>query len=62
MDKLGEHSRFGCVRCGGRWWEIVDGGAPRYRCRIGHAETGDDNRARVQRSGLSLSRWFEARV
>ncbi len=37
----GEPSPFSCPACGGVLWEVEDGDALRFRCRVGHAYTAD---------------------
>jgi two-component system, chemotaxis family, protein-glutamate methylesterase/glutaminase len=37
----GEVSSFGCPDCGGVLWQLRDGDFVRFRCRVGHAWTGD---------------------
>ncbi len=37
----GTPSAFGCPECGGVLWEVSDGAALRFRCRVGHAYTAD---------------------
>ncbi|HEY4131259.1 MAG TPA: chemotaxis protein CheB [Gemmatimonadaceae bacterium] len=37
----GRVSAFSCPDCGGVLWEIHDGEFTRFRCRVGHAWTGD---------------------
>jgi two-component system chemotaxis response regulator CheB len=39
--QVGRLSRVSCPECQGPLWEIADGGLLRYRCRVGHAYTGD---------------------
>lgn len=34
-------SGFSCPECGGRLWELQDGGMFRYRCRVGHGYSPD---------------------
>jgi two-component system chemotaxis response regulator CheB len=33
----GDASGLSCPECGGSLWYVVEGGTPRFRCRIGHA-------------------------
>jgi two-component system, chemotaxis family, protein-glutamate methylesterase/glutaminase len=40
-EQVGRLSQVSCPECQGRLWEIADGGLLRYRCRVGHAYTGD---------------------
>jgi two-component system, chemotaxis family, protein-glutamate methylesterase/glutaminase len=37
----GHVSAFSCPDCGGVLWELQDGDFVRFRCRVGHAWTGD---------------------
>jgi two-component system, chemotaxis family, protein-glutamate methylesterase/glutaminase len=37
----GHVSAFSCPDCGGVLWELTDGDFVRYRCRVGHAWTGE---------------------
>jgi two-component system chemotaxis response regulator CheB len=36
LDTLGRRVPFTCPECGGALWEL-EGGAPRFRCHVGHA-------------------------
>lgn len=40
-DKAGDPSPYACPDCGGVLWELSDGEMLRFRCRVGHAYTGD---------------------
>ncbi len=40
-DKLGNPTGFVCPDCRGPLWEVSEGALPRFRCRVGHAFTGD---------------------
>jgi two-component system chemotaxis response regulator CheB len=37
----GTPSVYGCPECGGVLWELQDGDLVRFRCRVGHAYSGD---------------------
>lgn len=37
----GEPSTYSCPECGGVLWELSDGEIARFRCRVGHAYTGE---------------------
>jgi two-component system chemotaxis response regulator CheB len=37
----GRSSVYACPACGGVLWELDDGEAPRYRCRVGHAYSAE---------------------
>lgn len=37
LDALGRRVPFTCPECGGALWEMDSGGAPRFRCHVGHA-------------------------
>jgi two-component system chemotaxis response regulator CheB len=37
----GKPSAFGCPACGGVLWELDDENLLRFRCRVGHAYTGE---------------------
>lgn len=41
QEQLGEKSPFTCPECHGTLWEIPDGNLVRYRCHVGHADTGE---------------------
>ncbi len=38
---MGKPSAFTCPDCSGTLWEFDDGGMLRFRCRVGHAYSGD---------------------
>jgi two-component system chemotaxis response regulator CheB len=40
-EQIGRLARLSCPDCQGPLWEIADNGLLRYRCRVGHAYTGD---------------------
>ena len=40
-DHPGEPSPYACPECGGVLWELQDGELFRFRCRVGHAYTGE---------------------
>ena len=42
---MGKPSAFTCPDCNGTLWEMDDGGLLRFRCRVGHAFSGDGVRA-----------------
>ena len=42
---MGKPSPFTCPDCNGTLWEMEDGGLLRFRCRVGHAFSGDGVRA-----------------
>jgi two-component system chemotaxis response regulator CheB len=42
---MGRPSQFTCPDCSGTLWEIQDGDILRFRCRVGHAYSGDGMRA-----------------
>src|SRR5207253_9946386 len=37
----GEPSPYACPECGGVLWELKDGEMLRFRCRVGHAYSGE---------------------
>ena len=41
VNRPGKLSAYTCPECRGPLWEIEDGELLRYRCRVGHAFTGD---------------------
>jgi two-component system chemotaxis response regulator CheB len=57
----GEPSQFGCPDCGGVLWEIRDENLVRYRCRVGHAWSGDALLAR-QSETLDAALWTALRA
>lgn len=40
-EQMGVPSVFGCPECGGTLWEMLGDNLLRYRCRVGHAYTGE---------------------
>lgn len=57
----GRPSGFGCPDCGGALWEMQEGDLVRYRCRVGHAWTGE---ALMSRQGdvLDTALWTALRT
>jgi two-component system chemotaxis response regulator CheB len=52
-DELGPPSHFTCPECEGTLYEISDGAAVRFRCRVGHAYSED---AMLSAQGESVER------
>ncbi|MFL5777311.1 MAG: chemotaxis protein CheB [Chloroflexota bacterium] len=56
----GRPSTFGCPDCGGVMWQIEDGRVLRFRCRVGHAHTGE-TLLEAQTSRLEDALWSALR-
>ena len=57
----GRPSSFGCPDCGGVLWELQEGELTRFRCRVGHAWTGEGLMAR-QEDMLDTALWTALRT
>ena len=57
----GEPSGFTCPECHGALWEIEDGGAIRYRCRIGHGFSAE-SLATSQGGAVEAALWTAYRA
>lgn len=57
----GEPSGFGCPHCGGVLWEIDDGELPRFRCRVGHAYSGE-GAVEAQGESVETALWMALRA
>ncbi|MGH9009996.1 MAG: chemotaxis protein CheB [Acidimicrobiia bacterium] len=58
---FGDPSGFTCPECHGALWEIDDGGAPRYRCRVGHGFSAESLLA-GQHAGVEAAMWTAFRA
>jgi two-component system, chemotaxis family, protein-glutamate methylesterase/glutaminase len=57
----GESSVYSCPACGGVLWEIDDGELPRYRCRVGHAYSGEGT-LEAQGESVESALWMALRA
>jgi two-component system chemotaxis response regulator CheB len=57
----GHVSPYSCPDCGGVLWELKDGEFSRFRCRVGHAWTGEALLAE-QSDGLDVALWTALRT
>lgn len=60
-DRPGTPSEFACPECGGVLWEVKDGTLVRFRCRVGHAFSGESLMA-AQTTGLEDALWSALRA
>ena len=60
-DRLGHPSPFACPDCGGVLWEIEQSGLLRFRCRVGHAFTGQ-HLGIQQRQAVETALWEALRA
>jgi two-component system chemotaxis response regulator CheB len=56
----GKPSIFTCPDCSGSLWEIDEGDLLRFRCRVGHAFSGDGMRAGYS-EGVESALWSAVR-
>jgi two-component system chemotaxis response regulator CheB len=61
LDRIGKRSTFTCPECQGTLWEMNEEGAPRFRCHVGHAYTGDTLLSQ-QSDGLEEALWAAVRA
>jgi two-component system chemotaxis response regulator CheB len=59
-EDLGPPSGFTCPDCHGALWEIDDGEAVRYRCRVGHAYS-EDAMVSAQSDSVERALWAALR-
>jgi len=59
--KAGSPSVFTCPDCGGTLWEIENDATLRFRCRVGHAYSGN-SMLQLQGESLEASLWSAARA
>ena len=57
----GQPSQFACPDCGGVLWEMKEGDITRFRCRVGHAWTGEGLMGR-QDEHLDATLWSALRA
>jgi two-component system chemotaxis response regulator CheB len=57
----GDASGLSCPECGGSLWYLVEGGTPRFRCRIGHAYSEESLLDQHSRS-LEVALWTALRA
>jgi two-component system chemotaxis response regulator CheB len=57
----GKPSGFACPDCGGVLWEIDDGQLPRFRCRVGHAYSGE-GAVEAQGESVETALWTALRA
>ena len=60
LDRLGVPSYFTCPECHGTLWEMHDGDLLRFRCRVGHAFTGENMLAQHD-TAVEAALWAAAR-
>ena len=59
--ELGNPTPFTCPDCSGTLYEIHDGGAVRYRCRVGHAYS-EDTLVQAQSDSVERALWTAVRA
>ena len=57
----GEASGLSCPECGGSLWFVSEGGADRFRCRVGHAYS-EQSLAEEQGRALEMAMWAALRA
>ncbi len=60
-SRPGEPSSYSCPDCGGTLWELTDNGLLRFRCRTGHAFSGESLIA-TQSDALEDALWVALRA
>jgi two-component system chemotaxis response regulator CheB len=60
LDRLGVPSYFTCPECHGTLWEMHDSDLLRFRCRVGHAFTGESMLAQHD-TAVEAALWAAAR-
>jgi len=61
MEKLGHPSSLSCPHCNGVLWEIRDGKAVHFRCRVGHAFS-PENLQSAQSEAVEEALWSAVRA